>query len=66
MLQTQPSDIVCSSSGIDVHVAAITAAPDMGEVNEIASDPDSTHVVLVPDVSSVPRAAGQLLDRLCQ
>ena len=47
-------------------MAAIYDAPDLGEVNGIASDPDSEHVVLVPDEASIADAARILLDQLCQ
>ena len=46
-------------------MAAVFNAPDMGEVNEIASDPDSEFVVMVPDSNAIASAASTLLDRLC-
>ena len=51
--------------GTEIYVAAVYDAPDLGEVNGIASDPDSEHVVLVPDADSVEGAANQILDWLC-
>lgn len=40
-------------------------APDLEEVNAIASDPDTEHVVLVPGADAVTSASSQLLDKLC-
>ena len=54
------------SVGVEVFVAAFGETPNYSEVNGIASDPDSSHVIAVPDANSVTSAANVLLDRLCQ
>ena len=46
-------------------MAAIGSNPDMGEVNGIASDPDSSHVVRINDASEVESAAETLAAALC-
>ena len=48
-----------------VFVAALTDQPDMNEINTIASDPDSDHVVRVRNEGEVQNGARILLDRLC-
>ena len=48
-----------------MYVAAISDAPDNGEVDGIADQPASEHVVFVPDAASVEGAASDLLDLLC-
>ena len=50
---------------IEMYVAAITDHADMGEVNGIANDPDSTHVVRLRNDGEVSSAAATILDRLC-
>ncbi|KAI0210897.1 Collagen alpha-5(VI) chain [Lamellibrachia satsuma] len=50
---------------IEMYVAAVSNTVNMGEVNGIANDPDSTHVVRVRSQNDVKNAANQLLDRLC-
>jgi collagen type VI alpha len=51
--------------GTEVYVAALTDRPDMGEVNEIATDPDANHVVRVRSANDVENASRELLDFLC-
>lgn len=51
--------------GVEMYVAAVTDQADMGEVNAIANDPDSTHVVRLRNKNEVNSAASSLLDRLC-
>lgn len=50
---------------VEMYVAAVTDQADMGEVNAIANDPDSTHVVRLRNKNDVNSAASSLLDRLC-
>jgi len=50
---------------IEVYVAAVSDSVNMGEVNDIANDPDSTHVVRIRGQNDVQNAAKQLLDRMC-
>lgn len=52
--------------GIELFVVAVGRSPGLGEINDIASDPDSEHVYRVRDVSEVEQQAQSLLDALCQ
>lgn len=51
--------------GIEIFAVAIGEA-DMSEVNSIAQDPDSEHVVQIKSTNDVASAANQLLSWLCQ
>ena len=53
-------------NNVKMYVAAVTDRANMVEVNDIASDPDSTHVVKVRNNNEVRGAAKQLLDQLCE
>ena len=37
----------------------------MREINDIASDPDSDYVVLLPSAKDIPQAAEELMEKLC-
>ena len=50
---------------VEMYVAAVTTRANKGEVNAIASDPDSTHVVYVENNNKVSEAAKTLLRQLC-
>ena len=54
------------SQGAEIFVVAIGDNPDMEEVNGIASDPDSQHVVRVRTPNGVSDGARALLDQICQ
>lgn len=51
---------------IELYVMAIGDAPNMVELNEIASDPDSEYVRAVSSPQDVDRAASDLLGRICE
>ena len=63
---TGPNAETAKNRGIELFGVGIGASIDIGEINNIASDPDSEHVVRVDDVNQVEAAADNLLDILCR
>ena len=63
--RTQDEAKVARQRHIEMYVAAVSDSVNMGEVNGMASDPDSTHVVRVRGQNDVENAARQVLDRIC-
>ena len=51
--------------GIETYSIAIGMNPNVGELNDIATDPDATHVFRIVDESEVDRALDSLLEELC-
>lgn len=51
---------------IEIFVVALGESPRSSEVNGMASDPDSDHVVNLHDLNGVEGAVNELLDQLCQ
>ena len=65
ILQTVANANRAKAQGIDIYTVAIGDNPDMGEMNGIASDPDSQYMVRLATSDEVPRAADDLLTLLC-
>ena len=53
-------------AGIEIYVVAVGNNVDRGEANDIASNPDSSHVYDLVDVDVVDRVSDFLLQELCQ
>ena len=53
------------SQNIEVFSIAIGKSPNLRELNEIASNPDNTHVFTVTDETEVNSAVDRLLTQLC-
>ena len=51
--------------GIELYVVAVGDYVDFSEINEMASDPDTDHVVELKDVNQVDNAVNDILDALC-
>ena len=51
--------------GIEIFVVAVGEGVDMNEVNGMASDPDSEHVIRYSTGGDPNEAANDLLDLLC-
>ena len=50
----------------EVYVVAVGPTPDMGEINAIATSPESEHVFAARSPREIEEAANGLLDRLCE
>ena len=53
------------AAGIQLYAVAVGTDTDRGEINDIASDPDASYVIEVPNPGAVREQASILLDRLC-
>ena len=51
---------------IEIYVVAVGPEPNMSEINDMASDPDSDHVIEARRPEDVESAASDLLNKLCE
>jgi len=63
---TIPEATRAKDNGVDVYTVAIAESPDLREMNDMASDPDSEFAYRLPSINDVDRVANELLDQLCQ
>lgn len=63
---TLPSAAEAKRRGIELYSVAVGDSPDMGEIDGMASDPNSEHVVRLRGRDEVEEAADNLLNTLCR
>ena len=64
--RTSAEAAAAKAAGIELYVAQVGLEPGIEECHEIASDPDSLHVVRAPTKEDVTRAVDNILEWLCQ
>ena len=52
--------------GIEMYVVGVGENPNFGELNQIASDPDSEHVFRLGNMREVEEVSDDVLQQLCQ
>ena len=63
---TVPNAITAKGAGIDIYSIALGETPNIRELNDIASNPESEYVFRLRGIQDVDDIADALLDRLCQ
>ena len=52
-------------SGVEVYAVSVGEDINVGDINAIASDPDSDHVITLRNANEIPASSDRLLDLLC-
>ena len=53
-------------SGTEIYTIAVGGSPNLSDINEISSNPDSEYVIRLRNVTQAEQAAASLLDTLCR